>query len=196
MGQQIVTPRGGTAYVYLTKAQPAMEKGKEDQFSVTLLWDKDDPKLKKLRAAIEAVATEKWGKKAVDMLKKGQLRNPLRDGEEKEDAKDAEMYEGKVFLKAVSTERPQVVDEDLEEIISASQVYSGCEGRADIWLYPYDKAGNKGVGAILNSFQKLGEGERRSGRRDAADAFGDADDDEDTRPSAKASASDDDDDLV
>lgn len=195
MGQQIVTPRGGTAYVYLTKAQPAMEAGKEPQFSVTFLWNKGDPKLKKLQAAIEAVATEKWGKKAVEMLKKGQLRNPLRDGEEKEDAKDAEMYEGKVFLKAVSTEKPEVVDADLEPIMSSSDVYSGCIGRSDVWLYPYDKAGNKGVGVILNSFQKLDDGERRSGRRAASDAFGD-DDDDGGNDSGGGSDADDDGDLV
>jgi hypothetical protein len=176
MGQQIVIPRAETAYVYVFKAQPPMQEGKEPQFSSTFLWDADNPKLDKLRTAIQEVAEEKWGKKAKDMLAKGQLKSPLRDGEEKEDAKDADMFEGKVFLKASSTDKPQVVDKDLEDIIDKFEVYSGCIARADIWLFPYDKAGNKGVGAILNSFQKLDDGERRSGRRSAEDAFADEDD--------------------
>lgn len=178
MGQQIVIPRGETAYVHVFKAQPPMQEGKEPQFSATFLWDEKNPKLDKLRQAIVQVAEEKWGKKAADMLKKGQLKSPLHEGSEKEDAKDAEMYEGKVFLKASSTDRPQVVDKDLEDIVDKFDVYSGCIARADVWLFPYDKAGNKGVGAILNSFQKLDDGERRSGRRAAGDAFAE-DDDED-----------------
>lgn len=179
MGQQIVIPRGETAYVYVFKAQPPMQEGKEPQYSATFLWDKDNPKLDKLRKAIVEVAEEKWGKKAADMLKKGQLKSPLRTEEEKDDAKDAEMYEGKVFLKASSTDRPNIVDRDMEDILDKQEVYSGCIARADIWLFPYDKAGNKGVGAILNSFQKLDDGERRSGRRSAQDAFADEEDEAD-----------------
>lgn len=49
----------------------------------------------------------------------------------------------------------------------------------DIWLYAYDKAGNRGVAAILNNVQKLEEGERKGGRRSASDAFGAEDEDED-----------------
>ena len=77
-----------------------------------------------------------------------------------------------------STDKPQVVDADLEPIMDQMDVYSGCVGRADIWLYAYDTAGNKGVSAIINSFQKLGDGERKSGRRPASAAFGDIDDDD------------------
>lgn len=178
MGKQIVIPRAETAYVYVFAPQKAMEEGKEPQFSSTFLWDADSTKLDKLRAAIVEVAEEKWGKKAADMLKKGQLNSPLRDGSEKEDAKDAEMYEGKVFLKASSTDKPQIVDKDLNDILDKFEVYSGCIARADIWLFPYDKKGNKGVGAILNSFQKLDDGERRSGRRSAEDAFSGEEDEE------------------
>lgn len=176
---QIVIPRGDTAYLHLFKPQPAMEEGKPDQYSATFLWDEDNPKLDKLKKAIVEVAQKKWGDKAKSMLDKGQLRSPLRPGSDKEDAKDADMYEGKVFLKASSTDKPQVVDQDAEAVLDPMDVYSGCIGRADIWLFPYDKKGNRGVGAILNSFQKLADGERKSGRRPASDAFSNADDDDD-----------------
>ena len=176
---QIVIPRAHTAYLHLFKPQPAMQEGKEPQYSATFLWPEGYEKLAKLEKAIEDVAIAKFGKKAPEMLKKGQLRSPLRPGEDKEDAKDAEFFEGKVFLTARSTDKPQVVDADLEPVMDQLEVYSGCQGRADIYLFAYDKAGNRGVGAIINSFQKLGEGERLSGRRPAEDAFGDADDDAD-----------------
>lgn len=176
---QIVIPRADTAYVHVFRPQPAMQEGKEPQYSATFLWNEGDKRLAKLEAAIVEVATKKFGSKAKAMLEKGQLRSPLRPGEDKEDAKDAEQFEGKVFLTARSTDAPQVVDADLDDIIDKMEVYSGCVARADIWLFPYDKAGNRGVGAILNSFQKLDDGERKSGRRPASDAFGDADDDDD-----------------
>lgn len=176
---QIVTPKGETAYVHVFKPQDAMEEGKPPQYAVTFLWDEDEkPKLKKLEEAIVEVATAKWGAKAKGMLEKGQLRSPLRPGSDKEGAKDEEQFAGKWFLTARSTDKPQVVDEDLDDIIDKFEVYSGCIGRGDIYLFAYDKKGNKGVGAIINSFQKLGEGERRSGRRAAADAFGSGEDDD------------------
>lgn len=175
---QIVTPPAETAYAHVFKAQPAMQEGKDDQFSLTLLWKEGEKKLGKLEKAIVQVAEAKFGKKAKAMLDKGQLRSPLRPGSDKEDTKAAEEFEGKVFLTARSSERPQVVDEDLDPIINTIDFYSGCIARADIWLFAYDKAGNRGVGAILNSVQKLEEGERKSGRRTAEDAFG-SDDDED-----------------
>jgi hypothetical protein len=176
---QIITPRGQTAFVHVFRPQPAMQEGKEPQYSVTLLWPEGEAKLKELEDAIVKVAESKFGSKAKQMLAKGQLRSPLRPGSDKEDTKAAEDFEGKVFLTARSTDKPQVVDKDVEPVMDQFDVYSGCVGRADIYLFPYDKAGNRGVGAILNSFQKLGDGERKSGRRAAADAFGGADDDGD-----------------
>jgi len=181
---QIVTPRcDSSAYCYLLKAQPAMEKGKPDQYSITLMWDEDEegepnPKLAKLRNAIEEVAVAKFGKDAPKKLKSGQLSSPLRPGSDKEGTNAEEDFAGKVFMTLRSTDKPQVVDADLEPIMDSMDVYSGVIGRADIWLYAYDKAGNKGVSCIINSFQKLDDGERKSGRRPASAAFGDLEDED------------------
>lgn len=176
---QIVTPRGATAFLYLLRPQPAMEKGKPDQFSVTLLWDEaegtENPVLAKLRQAIEDVAVAKWGETARKKLKNGQLNNPLRPGSDKEGTNAEDDFAGKVFMTLRSTDKPSVVDADCEPLMDSMDVYSGCIGRADIWLYAYDKAGNKGVSAIINSFQKLDDGERKSGRRPASEAFSDMD---------------------
>ncbi len=181
---QIVTPRcDSSAFCNLLKPQPAMEKGKPDQYSITLLWDEEEggepnPKLAKLRKAIVDVATAKFGKDAAKKLEKGQLKNPLRPGSDKEGTNAEDDFAGKVFMTLRSTDKPQVVDQDLEPIKDSMDVYSGVIGRADIYLFAYDTAGNKGVSAVINSFQKLGDGERKSGRRPAAAAFADLDEDE------------------
>ena len=171
---QIVTPAGTAAYAFVFRPQKAMQEGKDDQYALTLIWKEDNPKLAKLKKAIEEVAIAKFGAKAPQMMAKGQLKNPLRPGSDK----DSEEFEGGVFLTARTSEKPQVVDSDAEPIMDQMDFYSGCLARADIYLFAYEKAGNKGVSAILNSVQKLGDGERRSGRRTAADAFKDLDEEE------------------
>lgn len=171
---QIVTPPGIASYAHVFTAQEAMDPTKPPQYSLSLIWEEDNPKLAKLKAAIVEVAKTKWGAKAAQMLEKGQLKNPLRPGSDKP---DDELYEGKVFLTARSKERPGVVNADAERLMSQDDFYSGCIARADIWLYPFEKAGNKGVAAILNNCQKLEDGDRIGGRRSAEAAFGGADDD-------------------
>lgn len=182
---QVLTPVGEFAFPSVFRPAPPMEgsQNKGDQYQLTILWDEDDPKLKKLRAKIEEVAVAKFGAKAKQMLEKGQLKNPLRSGEER----NADWMEGKVFMTARSNDRPDVVDADLEDIIDSKEIYAGAIGRMDCWLYAFDKAGNKGIAAILNNVQKTDDGERKGGRRDAASAFSE-EDDEDEKP-ARRSAS-------
>lgn len=172
---QILTPKGEFAYVNVFRPGEPMEgSDKDPQYQLTVIWDEDDPKLQKLEDKILEVAKAKFGAKAEQMIAKGQLKTPLRDGSER----DTDFLQGKKFMTARSNDRPDCVDKDLEDIIDSKEVYPGAIGRMDVWLYAYDKAGNKGVAAILNNVQKLEEGERKGGRRSASDAFG-ADEDED-----------------
>lgn len=165
---QLVTPRGEVAFPHVFTPQPPFDSTKEAQYGLILLWDADSEKLTKLRKAIVDTATEKFGAKAAQMLEKGQLRSPLRNGDDKEDLDD---FHGKVYMNIKSNEKPQVVGQDIEPLMSQMDFYGGCFARADIYLFAYDKAGNKGVSAILNSIQKLDDGERKSGRRSAEQAF-------------------------
>lgn len=166
---QILTPPGEAAHTFVFRPSKPRDgsSSKEDQYQLTLLWD-DGKHLDKLRKAIEDVAVAEFGAKAKQMLEKGQLKNPLRDGDET----NQDWKHGKLFLTARSTEKPEVVDSNLDDIIDTSKFYGGCIARMDIWLYAFDKAGNKGVAAILNNVQKVGDGERKGGRRTAAEAFG------------------------
>jgi len=167
---QLVTPKGRAAYAYVFKAQPAMDATKSPQFSLTLIFDKKTD-LGKLKEAIVTVAQAKFGPKAKQMLDKGQLKNPLRDGDE--DRPNDEAFKGSIFLTARSNDKPGVVDLDAVPLMSQDDFYSGCIARADVWIYAFEKAGNKGVAAILNNVQKVEDGERVSGRRSAEEAFKD-----------------------
>lgn len=168
---QKLTPIGEALWPAVFRPAPPMQEGKEPQYQLSIMWPKgrkSDKELASLRQAIIDVATEKFGKKAEQMLEKGQLRSPLRDG----DDTTQEYLAGMWYMTARSTDRPDVVDENVEDIIDPKDFYGGCEARMDVYLFAYDRAGNRGVSAILNNVQKTGEGERKGGRRDAASAFG------------------------
>lgn len=165
---QKLTPSGETVWPAVFKPAPPMQEGKDPQFQNTVMWPKsDDDEWDDVRDVILEVATAKFGKKAEAMLKKGQLRSPIRDG----DDTDQDYLEGHFYLTARSSDRPEVVDEDVEDIINTKDFYGGCQSRMDCYFFAYDKAGNRGVAAILNSVQKTGDGERKGGRRNASDAF-------------------------
>ena len=83
-----------------------------------------------------------------------------------------------LFLNANSTQKPGIVDKDLNEILDPDEVYSGCYGRASITFYPYNNSSN-GIAAALNNVQKLADGDRLGGARATAEEdFGDEDFDE------------------
>ena len=86
------------------------------------------------------------------------------------------------FLNANSTQKPGIVDKDLNEILDPDEVYSGSWGRASINFYPFNVNVNRGVGVGLNNIQKLRDDERLGGGRASAESdFGDdfEDDEED-----------------
>jgi hypothetical protein len=59
----------------------------------------------------------------------------------------------------------------MNPILDQADLYSGCYVRASINLYPFNKNGNKGIGAGLNNIQKLADGEPLGGRSRAEDDF-------------------------
>ena len=176
---QITTGKVRFSYNNLFTPRAAQE-GAQEKYSTTLLIPKTDKAtVKKIRAAIEEAIQEgiasKWGGK-----KPGNLKLPLRDGDD-ERADEAPEYEGMFFLNANSTQKPGIVDKDLNEILDPDEVYSGSWGRASINFYPFNTNGNKGVGVGLNNIQKLKDDERLGAARASAETdFGDGyEDDED-----------------
>lgn len=123
---QIIVPTGEVAYPFVFKPQPPMagSTNKDPTYQLVIVYDEDDKRLDKLKKAIEDVAVAKFGAKAKKMLESGQLKSPLRKGEGR-----ADWLEGKLTMTARSTDKPEVVDRDLEEIIRQSDFYSGCRAR-------------------------------------------------------------------
>lgn len=150
-----------------TSMYPDSDKKK---YSVTLLIPKKDKRLiKKINAAVEAAiqqGKQKWGGKIP-----ASLRMPLRDGDDEKP--EDENYEGMYFMNATSASKPGIIDLDGEVLTDDDQFYSGCFARFSVNFFPYNTAGNKGVGCGLNNLQKVRDGERLSGRGSAEDDFND-----------------------
>lgn len=180
MSTKVITGKVRFSYVHIFKSR-AYKDGQDAKYSVCLLIPKEDKAtIKKIKAAIEEAVQEgiasKWGGK-----KPANLKLPFRDGDERAD--EAPEYEGMYFLNANSTQKPGIVDKDLNEILDPDEVYSGCWGRASIDFYAFNANGNKGVGVGLNNIQKLKDDTRlgaacASAESDFGDGFEDDEDDD------------------
>ena len=153
---------GKVRFSYAQVFEPrAMNEGATPKYSVSLIISKKDKKtLEKVKAAIDSAIEEgkasKWGGKLPKNLKL-----PLRDGDEERE--DDEVYQGSMFVNANSSNKPGLVDAELNPIMDKSEFYSGCYGRASINFYAYDSNGSKGIACGLNNLQKMEDGERLSG---------------------------------
>lgn len=184
---RVITGEVRFSYAHVFKPD-AIEEGSEPKYSVSLLIPKTDKDtIRDIQKAVEAAKEEGkalWGGKLPRNLKL-----PLRDGDD--EYPDDDTMEGVVFLKANSKTRPGLVDKRLQRIvspeererassefgkqdpISSEDFYSGCYGRASLKFFAYSKAGNQGIGVLLNNLQKLRDGESLAGGYSAADDFGD-----------------------
>lgn len=178
MTERIVLPPALGVYVSLFKPRdpPAGSQGKP-RYSLVLLYDKKDgAKLDALRAAVKRVADTKWGAKAASVLAK-QRYPVIADGDER--YPDDPQFKGKFFVRA-STQfdptraPPGVVNAQAKRILpqdAEAEAYSGCTYRVSVRLFPYDKAGNSGVGVGLDNAQVVSKGERLDGRQDPESEF-------------------------
>jgi len=173
---KVITGKVRLSYAHLFKPV-AISEGQEPKYSVCLLIPKSDKEtLRKIKAAVEAAkqaGINLWGGKIPATLK-----TPLRDGDV--ERPDQPEYAGMYFVNANSKQKPGVVDKRVQPILDSTEVYSGCYARASINFFPYNQAGNRGIGCGLNNIQKLADGDYLGGRSRAEDDF-DAvgDDDED-----------------
>lgn len=166
--ENVKTPRALGCFVFLNKPRPGLNGG-DAKYSICLLWEKKTD-LTAIKQAIITAATEKFGANAVNALKSGKLKNPLRDGDEKAEESGDETFKGKVFLNANATSRPGVVDTNLQPV-DPSEVYSGCFFHAALRFYAFDKNGNKGVGVGLQNLMLVAKGPRIDGRKSADSEF-------------------------
>jgi hypothetical protein len=208
-----ITPDGIATFVYVFEPRENRNKGKDpkakDKYSIMLVFDKRAD-LSEMEEAIEALAIEKAGPKAPQLMERGKLGNPIRDAEEYEEYGEP-FLPGRRMVSFKSSSAPGIVDESATAIMDRDEIFPGMKCRVSYGLYWYDTDGNKGVGLFLNNIQKRGEGMGRiSGRKKAEDEFGgdsktksrrSRDDDDDApvrRPASRATrrSRDDDDDLM
>ena len=153
------------ANVFTPKAQV---EGGTPKYSVSIIIPKSDTDtISKINKAFEQVKADNQ-----DIFKGVSpklIKGGLRDGDEEKPNDPA--YAGAMFINANSSQKPGLVDADRQPIIDASEIYSGCYGRASISLFPYNVSGSKGIGCGLNGLQKLRDGEALGGVTNAAADF-------------------------
>jgi len=165
-GTKVTTGKVRLSYTHLF--EPHAIEGNEPKYSTSVLIPKTDKEtLTAIKEAVEQVKAEgkgKWGGKVPPNLK-----TPLRDGDAERPDDDA--YSGCYFLNANSKNKPGVVDVNVQPVLDATEVYSGCYGRLTLNFYAYSASGNKGVACGLGNVQKLAEGEPLGGFTRAEDDF-------------------------
>lgn len=142
------------------------------KYSVSVLIPKNDKEqLKSVMGIVNTIINEqKWTpaqKKTADI--------PLRDGDTEKPEEEA--YKGVFYLNPKSNRKPLVVDQKRVVVDREDIVYSGCYANVYVSFYPFDVAGNKGVGLGLLGVQKVRDGEPL-GNTITVDDFEDVDDNE------------------
>ena len=161
---EVVTGKVRLSYVNLF--QPREDQNGKRKYSVTLLIPKSDTEtLKKINDAIQAAA-----KIGLDGNWNGtmppQLPTPIHDGDGVRESGEpfGDECKGHWVMTASANENhpPEVVDQQLNKVLDATAVYSGCYARVFLNFYPYG-GGNttykKGVGVGLGPVQKVADGE-------------------------------------
>ena len=185
---KVISPIGTLSYPHLDKAQPGMNGGKEKYSATVVFSDAQRTTGKKewdaMQAAVLEVAVAKWGpnfKKGAltmstaDAIREGHIRSPFR--------KDAEIKGyaiGSIFINARSDQKPGAVyvhagtngkPAEMPADKVKTELYAGSQVRVSLAAFAYENSGNTGVAFALNNVQKIGEGERIDGRKDASDEF-------------------------
>jgi hypothetical protein len=167
---KVVTPKFRLSFPELF--EPKAFENQAAKYSCQMLFDKKTD-LSSLKNVVKKAIKDKWGENPP----KG-LTLPFKDGNEK----DLEGYQDMIVVSAASKFRPQVVDQKLEAILTADDIYAGCYARAAVNAYAWEYKNAKGqvmkrgVSFNLESLQKLAEGERFVKRPDASETFDSVDD--------------------
>lgn len=163
------TPKFRVSYPAVFKPK-LNDMSQKMEYSVVAVFKKGED-LTKLKNAVTEILTEKLGPDKTKWPKN--LKSPFRDqGEREKDGVLPNGYEhGAIFMTLKSSQKPGVVDANVQPIIDEAEFYAGCYAHATIRPYYYDSKGNKGVAFGLQNIQKLSDGEPLSGRANATSEF-------------------------
>ncbi|MBT8633409.1 DUF2815 family protein [Polynucleobacter paneuropaeus] len=149
---KVVTGLVGFANVHLYKPMSWVQ-GASPKYSVTIIIPKSDTKtIESINSAFAQVLELNKSK----LTNKPMIPYGLKDG----DAERGDpLYSDAYFINASTSEKPGIVDVDLNPLIESNDVYDGCYGRVSITFFAYSVNGKGGVGVGLNNVQKLKDGE-------------------------------------
>jgi hypothetical protein len=171
--KRVVTGKVRLSYAHLITPR-AQEQGGKLKYSVTLLIPKSDVATKQridaaIQAAIQEGIASRWGG-----VRPTQPSQPVWDGDGLRSTGEqfSEECKGHWVMTASSEQKPQVVDVNLNEILNATDIYSGMYGRVSIRFFAYFSSGKKGIGCGLNNVQKIEDGVPLGGRTSVSDDFG------------------------
>jgi hypothetical protein len=169
---------GTYAFIFKPRDPPeGSPPGTKQKYGICLVWPKaEKASLQPLQDAIVAVARGTFGLDAdgkavdvVDLLRRGKLKNPLRDGDVERPEDPA--FKGCYFANLSSERKPGLVDAKVQPIFEEAEAYSGCTFRATVALFAFNKAGNRGVAIGLNNLQAVEKGPRMDGRKPPEEDF-------------------------
>ncbi len=168
----IITGRR-TRLSYAQLFEPKGFDGSKPVYSASLIIPKDDKRtLDLIRAAIKAAYDNGGYKlrgtgKSIPALE--DINLPLNDGDKKRPNDPA--YAGCYYINAKNSEQPKLFGMNGEEVMSRSDLYSGCYARCKITFYCYNRNGNKGIAASLLGLRKAADGTPLGGSICSADDF-------------------------
>jgi hypothetical protein len=173
--KNIVTPMVRLAFPALFEPKPVMKGDARLKYQATLVIKSADD-LKPILALAEATWKAKFPGKPFPKI--GRKGNPIHESDEMSD--DVKGFpDGTFFIRASSKYAPGLVDRQRQDIIDPEQLYPGCYVRVELGAYAWEhNTGGRGVSLSLCNVQKLGDGERLDGRREAAEVFGEVGDDD------------------
>ncbi len=165
---------GKVRFSYMAVFEPRKTPNGDEKYSVTLLIPKSDvDTYQRIVNAINQCLQENLADKFKGVMP-ANPNLPIYDGDGLRQSGEPFGTEckGHWVINAKSNSAPEIVDSNGNPIISKTEIYSGCYGRASIRFYAYNQNGNKGVGCGLGNIQKLEDGQPLDGRTTAAEDFG------------------------
>lgn len=145
------------------------------RYSAAFVLPPDHPQVEEIKAKIDKIAFEKWGKDSAAMLKgiRAKDRVCLHDGDTKA---QYEGFSGNLYINAASPgdkAPPTVVNTDRSVLTARSPIpYAGCYVNASIDIYAQDNQYGKGINASLRGVQFVRDGDAFGGSAPAkADEF-------------------------
>lgn len=200
LNKAIVTCKFRASYAHLFEPWTG-DDTKTPRYSVQMIIPKDDPWVKKARRFIVKIAVASFGPNAGRLMRKGQLKDPFRDGDLEREGD--EVYEGAYFVNANGARAGKTppgvytgTRKDIRQMASPEeQFFSGCYARAEVKFYPFNEAGGKGIACYLFRVQRMAMGQPLAGGPPVEQVFDEVEEEDEGIGFVEDEAEDEEDDI-